>query len=132
MIVVDGNSSLKRICGIGDRVVSDRCVYEQSDYFLPAEFVNQYADEVKTKKPTPDSIDEDADADTEFDNDCGDPTDGDPSPSTVAGCAKNWKATEADKRNKSWVAFDENGLFAGACRHALILWVIDMIRSGEL
>ena len=129
MIVVDGNSSLKRIRGIGGREVSDRRVYDKSDYFLPAEFINQYTDEVKAKQPAPNNDEDDAN-DVVFDNDDGDPTDGDPSP--IAGCAKNWKAAEADKRNKSWAAFEENGLFAGACRHALILWLVDMVRSGEL
>jgi hypothetical protein len=31
-----------------------------------------------------------------------------------------------------WGLFDEAGIFAGACRHGPVLWVIDMVCSGEL
>lgn len=59
----------------------------------------------------------------------GDPTDGDPATST---CTKNWKAAQSDEKKRSWDVFDETGIFASACRHGFMLWVIDMVRSGEL
>ncbi|OSD05539.1 hypothetical protein PYCCODRAFT_1362075, partial [Trametes coccinea BRFM310] len=31
----------------------------------------------------------------------------------------------------SWGIFEETGIFASACRHGLILWLVDMIRCGE-
>ena len=60
----------------------------------------------------------------------GDPTDGKrgvPSP-----CATNWKAASADEKKCMWGVFDETGIFASACQHGLVLWIADMIRSGEL
>ena len=37
-----------------------------------------------------------------------------------------------EDRKKMWGIFDEAGIFAAACRHGLVLWVIDMVCSGEL
>ncbi|KAI0683114.1 hypothetical protein BC835DRAFT_1297061, partial [Cytidiella melzeri] len=31
-----------------------------------------------------------------------------------------------------WSIFDELGIFASACRHGLVLWLMDMVKSGEL
>jgi hypothetical protein len=46
------------------------------------------------------------------------------------GCrAKNWKAAG---EKGTWGIFKESGIFASACRHGLILWIIDMVQSGEL
>ena len=59
----------------------------------------------------------------------GDPTDGtdgEPNP-----CATNWKAAAADEKKRTWGVFEETGIFACACRHGLILWIADMVRSGE-
>ncbi|PCH43265.1 hypothetical protein WOLCODRAFT_47945, partial [Wolfiporia cocos MD-104 SS10] len=33
---------------------------------------------------------------------------------------------------KMWAIFDETGIFSSACRHRFILWLMDMVRSGEL
>ena len=59
----------------------------------------------------------------------GDPTDG-----AVASsdCVKNWKAAASDEKKRTWAIFDETGIYASACRHGLILWICDMVRSGEL
>ena len=47
-------------------------------------------------------------------------------------CVKNWKVASAEETKKMWGIFDESGLFASACRHGFILWLVDMVRSGEL
>lgn len=47
-------------------------------------------------------------------------------------CVKNWKAASADEKKKMWAMFEESGIFASACRHGCILWLADMVRSGEL
>ena len=117
----------------------------RSDYILPHEFVDRFANEVKARHPQAktktrsvgraaaesssededDASDEDAERTEE-----GDPTDGKqgvPSP-----CAKNWKAASAEEKKRMWGIFDETGIFASACRHGLILWLADMVRSGEL
>lgn len=47
-------------------------------------------------------------------------------------CVKNWKAAAREEKKQMWQMFNESGLFASACRHGLILWLVDMVRSGEL
>ncbi|KAG6857076.1 hypothetical protein C0991_004818, partial [Blastosporella zonata] len=60
----------------------------------------------------------------------GDPTDGDTN--SLSSCTINWKAAASDEKKKMWAIFDEAGIFASACRHGFILWIADMIQSGEL
>ena len=68
-------------------------------------------------------------AEVEDDGSEGDPTDG----TQAAGpCASHWKAAAADEKKRMWAIYDETGIFASACRHGLILWIADMVRSGEL
>ena len=141
----DGNNSLKRVLPFGNRNAADVRVFEHSRYFLPRSFVDRFANEVK---PNPnrhreirssglDSGSEDED-DSEpglVDTDRGgDPTDGvhDTATSSVGHCVKNWKAAAADEKKRTWAIFDETGIYASACRHGFILWICDMVRSGEL
>lgn len=49
-----------------------------------------------------------------------------------SGCAVRWKAAASDEKKKMWAIFQESGLFASACRHGMILWIADLIQSGEL
>ncbi|KAI0744667.1 hypothetical protein C8Q76DRAFT_764263 [Earliella scabrosa] len=131
LVCMDGNNSLKRIATSSGRELADLRVYEDHNYFLPREYVDSFAGEVKSrpvKKPvlkekpglasTPDEGEED-----------GDPTDG---AHTTGACASNWKAAAADEKKKMWAIYDETGIFASACRHSFILWIADMVRSGEL
>lgn len=141
---LDGNNSLKRIAPMGNRVAADTRVFNDSDYYLPPSFVNIYANEVKKKPaapvdttsandpandPTPDDHIEKAPP--VGDNVEGDPTDGSQS-KPLDECTRNWKSAAADDKKKMWAIFEETGIFASACRHGLILWIADMIRSGEL
>ncbi|KAG6895281.1 hypothetical protein C0992_002165 [Termitomyces sp. T32_za158] len=85
-------------------------------------------------EPNPESSDaeqlsEDDSTPTAPGDDAGDPTDG---ARANAPCTKNWKAAAAESNKKMWAIFDESGVFASACRHGFILWIIDMIQSGEL
>ncbi|THU88228.1 hypothetical protein K435DRAFT_821711 [Dendrothele bispora CBS 962.96] len=133
MWVCDGNNSLRRMTSLGDRRTGDARVFQGGDYFLSAEFVNKYADEVKSKpenKPGSDDEEEDDHDDNNLE-DGGDPTDGSTS-NLLSTCTNNWKAASADSKKRMWNIFDETGLFASACRHGLILWLADMVRSGEL
>lgn len=143
MYAIDGNNSLKRMIKHGDRDVADRRVFEDSDYYLSNDFVNTFAKQVKPRPPPEDDdvIEEDPSATDSLDDlptdlpnppDDGDPTDGAPPQDMVRICVKNWKSAAAEENKKMWSIFDETGIFAGACRHGLILWLIDMIRSGEL
>lgn len=47
-------------------------------------------------------------------------------------CVDNWKAAAAESKKKMWKMYEESGVFASACRHGFILWLCDMVRSGEL
>lgn len=142
----DGNNSLKRMLPVGGRVAADTRVLEDSDYFLPRTFVNDFANEVKKSgepkrhreirsegRDSDSEDEEDLDVD-EDDSPEGDPTDGahDTMKSGVDHCVKNWKAAASDEKKRSWAIFDETGIYASACRHRFILWICDMVRSGEL
>lgn len=135
MVVVDGNNSLKRLDGVGKREVSDTRVFGESDYYLSEEFVNTYADEVKARpkeKPVVDNDDEEEENTGDWvDEIHGDPTDGDVDPD-LKECTDNWKAAAADGAKRMWDAFRESGYFVMACQHGFVLWVADMVRSGEL
>ncbi|KAE9387174.1 hypothetical protein BT96DRAFT_1081007 [Gymnopus androsaceus JB14] len=135
MFVADSNNSLKRMDGVGKREVSDTCMFGESDYYLSKEYVNTFADEVKARPPSKNAID-DGGEEEDFEGDWvdevhGDPTNGAPS-TELLECTKNWKAAAHDSLKKIWNAFRESGYFATACHHGFILWVVDMIRSGEL
>ena len=131
MVVVDGNNSLKRMDGIGKREVADTRVFGESDYYLSEEFVNTFTDEVPARRSQSKTAIEDSEEGFGAPEEHGDPTDGDPDPK-IRECADNWKAAAADGAKKMWDAFRESGYFAMACRHGFVLWVADMIRSGEL
>lgn len=137
---------------VGSRVAADTRVFEDSDYFLTREYVDRYANEVKSQPTTRkrkhreissgDSTDDDSDQEIEHDNGPtapdsnseGDPTDGvrTDEHTDISQCVKNWKAAASDDAKKTWAIFDETGIYASACRHGFILWLCDMVRSGEL
>ncbi len=141
---MDGNNSLKRVATSGGRQAGDVRVYEDGDYFLPRDFVDSFAGEVKSRqsprKPdltetpdAPEAIEADGDDEAEAEATAeGDPTDGTSSGVAPSACASNWKAAAADEKKRMWAIYDETGIFASACRHGLILWIADMVRSGEL
>ncbi|KAJ3541684.1 hypothetical protein NM688_g6049 [Phlebia brevispora] len=129
----DGNNSLKRMLTVGGRQAADVRVWE-GDYFLQPSYVDQFANEVRKSQKgpyVPQDAEDDGSDDDSIDGDAGDPTDGAGIP-TVDGCAKNWKANAAEEKKRMWSMFHESGIFMGACRHHMITWSCDMIRSGEL
>ncbi|KAI0069909.1 hypothetical protein K474DRAFT_1609657 [Panus rudis PR-1116 ss-1] len=119
----DGNNSLKRMLPFNNRVAADIRTLDDSDYFLSCDYVDRFATEVRSRRTTCDDKDQP-----------GDPTDGDAHPTTtgIDECVKNWKAAAKDEKKKMWSIFDETGIFASSCRHGFILWIEDMVRSGEL
>ena len=134
---MDGNNSLKRFAPVGNRGIGDARAFE-SDYYLPTSYVDKFANEVKSRQPQPHVavpevldgkiVDDDGDSEWGEEDPEGDPTDGAPE----SACASNWKAAAKDEKKRSWSAFWETGIFASACRHGRIIWLIDMIKSGEL
>ena len=140
MICLDGNNSLKRIAQFGDRRQADRRSFEESDYYLPTAFVDHFASETRAHEKRVQTVQsvaelhdgENEDGDNEEDSEQtleGAPPHGAP---PDRPCTQNWKAAAPDSTKRMWAIFDEAGLFASACRHGLILWLVDMVRSGEL
>jgi hypothetical protein len=126
MYAIDGNDSLKRIARVGAREVGDTRCFLDSDYFIPSEEVDEWAGEVRSGCSTGEDGLEDVPSDN---NEEPDPADGDNS--DQGPCANNWKAAQSDSKKRMWGVFAETGLFASACRHGFVLWVADMVRSGE-
>ena len=126
MYAIDGNDSLKRIARVGARDIGDTRCFSDSDYYIPSEEVDQWAGEVRSRCSTGEHDSED---DTSNDDEEQDPANDEGS---VQGpCANNWKAAQSDSKKRMWGIFAETGLFASACRHGFILWIADMVRSGE-
>jgi hypothetical protein len=114
----------------GNRSIGDTRVFEEGDYFLPRSFVDQFAGEVKSS--TASSQASKAEAPHDLVDEAIPPEDEDDHDYLSAHCTRNWKAAASEEKKRMWGAFEETGIFACACRHGLILWIIDMIRSGEL
>ncbi|KAF8814021.1 hypothetical protein BYT27DRAFT_7071949, partial [Phlegmacium glaucopus] len=129
MFCMDGNDSLKRVRTLGKHQTADLRVFSESDYYIPTEEVDKYASEVRARDVPIGGIDDTPANDIE--NSTGDPTDGAEN-TVIDGCVHNWKAAQTDSKKKSWEMFEENGIFASACCHGLLLWIVDMVRSGEL
>ena len=130
MFAVDGNDSLKRIARIGSRNVGDARCFSDSDYYIPAEEVDEWATETRETRSilSTEANSDDDNGNGDGDDVAGQGNDGDADPGP---CANNWKAAQSDSRKRMWGVFAETGLFASACRHGFILWIADMIRSGE-
>jgi len=64
-------------------------------------------------------------------SDDGNPTNECPDDDMIP-CTDKWKATAADDKKRMWGVFEETGIFASACWHGLMLWISDMVQSGEL
>ncbi|KAJ3828633.1 hypothetical protein F5880DRAFT_1621091 [Lentinula raphanica] len=136
MFVIDGNNSLKQLKSVGNRQAANTREFRGSDFYLSSEYVDQFRDEVKTKASGPrahlSTAEEHQEDDEWVDEDAGDPTDGSTPNSRFSHCTDNWKASSAESKKRMWDGFEESGIFASACRHGFILWICDMIRSGEL
>ncbi|OCH83908.1 hypothetical protein OBBRIDRAFT_815670 [Obba rivulosa] len=137
MVRVNGNNSLKHMAKVADRHIGDTRIFTDSDYFLSEEYINTFAHEVKARKRRSDPDGELAENPiTEMSGDDleeeGDPTDLAPETPGEKSCTDNWKAAADNLKKKMWGVFEETGIFACACRHGFILWIMDMIRSGEL
>ncbi|KAG1873164.1 hypothetical protein F4604DRAFT_1880999 [Suillus subluteus] len=84
------------------------------DYILSRDFVDSFANEIRPHH----SGDSDLDA--------ADPV------VMSSDCSKNWKAAANKEKKCMWSVIDEMGIFVSACCHGLLLWVTDMVCSGEL
>lgn len=91
-----------------DRQAADTRVMEDSDYYLPKDFVDQFATGRSIEKAPPVGLSEDMPDEfdvpptREYIED--DPTDGiDPAVNNgLETCVKNWKAAAADEKKRTW------------------------------
>ncbi|KIJ04496.1 hypothetical protein PAXINDRAFT_22215 [Paxillus involutus ATCC 200175] len=102
--------------------------FTESNYLLPHTYVDMFATEVQSSVASRDDhVSDDS-------NEAGD--DDTQAAHTLnpisKDCSKNWKAAASDEKKRMWAIFDETGIFVAACRHGLILWYTDMVKSGEL
>ncbi|KAF9496265.1 hypothetical protein BDN71DRAFT_1505959 [Pleurotus eryngii] len=126
MLIIDGNNLLKHVGHIGNHAVGDTCIFEGGDYFLSHEYVDTFASEVQGRSaadvPQPPPSNSTATPETDDTTSCD----------VLSPCANNWKAAATDNKKRMWDIFEETGIFACACRHGMIVWLADMVRSGEL
>ena len=128
MLVLDGNNSLKRMKTAREqREVGDTRELTDSDYFLSNNFVDLFGDEVQRTADT--GVKEEPDAELSDDGYVTDANDVQPQ---LEDCATNWKAAASKEKKKMWGVFDETGVFACACPHGFVMWIADMVQSGEL
>ena len=127
MLVLDGNNSLKRMkAARGQWEVGDVCEFTDGDYFLNNAYVNSFENEVW--QPTHVHVKQEPGGET-VDGDEGYITEADDP--LLENCASNWKAAVSMEKKKMWGVFDETGIFASACPHGFVLWLADMVQSGE-
>ncbi|KAG2120942.1 uncharacterized protein F5147DRAFT_741824 [Suillus discolor] len=115
MIVFDGNNSLSRMVPLGGCNVGDMRTFD-SDFFLSHDYVNQFADEAPSSQAPADQCALQLQVGENMER----------------LCTENWKAAAAEAKKKMWGIFEETGIFACACHHGMILWIVDMVHSGEL
>jgi hypothetical protein len=126
MIGNDGNNSMKRMYQLGDHSSINTEPFTDSDYLLPPEYVDQFKDEVRSNRAPGVPVEEDDEGNIgEYVDEVSEET-------MRANCTMNWKAASVEERKRMWGIFMETGWFVSACRHSLLMWFSDMIRSGEL
>ncbi|KZO99457.1 hypothetical protein CALVIDRAFT_477266, partial [Calocera viscosa TUFC12733] len=118
LLAADGNNSSKRFAKAGNQ---DQRLYE-SDYIIPPEEVDQFENEVhghrRRTKPQ-------AEADVM-------PSAEGAEPSSLA-CTQKWKTFQAKDHASHWMdGLHETGNFLCVCRHGLVHYSVDMVKSGEL
>ncbi|KIJ39953.1 hypothetical protein M422DRAFT_145220, partial [Sphaerobolus stellatus SS14] len=121
LICIDGNNSLRRVNLKFTREVETYIDTRKprTDYWLFAEAVDMFKDEVKAKKA----------AELVETIDPGDVADG---ASFVTVCIQRWRNAGPEERKRMWQIFVETGIFVAVCRHGFMLYICDMIQSGEL
>lgn len=134
---IQGNSSLKRLHPLGNRAAGDTRVFTDSDYYLHNNYVESFANEVKLcKLPTEDPANDPEMPPDNHPQLSGDedsyPVDNAPDDLPLKTCMQDWKAAASEEKKRMWGIFEETGIFASACPHGFVLWVMDMVQSGEL
>ena len=127
MLVLDGNNLLKQMnTAHRQREVGDVRELANSEYFLDSTYVNSFENEVQCPANT--HAKEEPEDDTVNGSDGYITEANDPQ---LENCASNWKAAVSMEKKRMWGIFDETGIFASACPHGFVLWLADMVQSGE-
>ncbi|KIJ45328.1 hypothetical protein M422DRAFT_166820, partial [Sphaerobolus stellatus SS14] len=126
LISIDGNNSLRRV---NTKLTRNVEAYIDSrtartDYWITPEQVDVFKDQNIEEWVENDVLEPGVDGDEP-----GDVTAGTPS---VTVCVERWKNAGPEERKKMWQMFHETGVFVAACRHGILLYLCDMIQSGEL
>ncbi|EJD36651.1 hypothetical protein AURDEDRAFT_74039 [Auricularia subglabra TFB-10046 SS5] len=111
MVAVDGGQSLKRSAAAGH--ADERTL--ESDYRIPPAHFDLYANEVAQR--------------WHMINESGEPGDDALTPSV---CSQRWKNAKAEHFKTAPGLFEQTGIFPCLCRHGIVLWYTEMVRSGEL
>ncbi|KIJ24801.1 hypothetical protein M422DRAFT_130151, partial [Sphaerobolus stellatus SS14] len=114
LVALDGNNSLRRIdpTAISDRTPLLDGRGPLTDYWIDSMTVDRFKDEVKKAKKPPEDAAAGADS--------------------HSICVERWRNAGPEERKRMWAMFAETGIFLGACRHGFVLFICDMIQSGEL
>jgi hypothetical protein len=100
-------------------------ITDTSDYFLSNTYVDTFKDEVQRPARAKEELEDEILAEDDgYVMETDDPQ--------LKSCASNWKAATVAEKKKMWGIFDKTGVFASACPHGFILWLVDMVQSGEL
>jgi hypothetical protein len=130
-MALDGNNSAKRV-DTGFRQAGDTRVFKSSRFLEPEEVDKFKLEDIRVKgpevPPPPPLFEEEEDGSEVPDSAGGS---GSESKLEVGDCVKNWKAAQSDNKKRVMDMFDETGWFACGCRHGVIFWVADMVRTGE-
>lgn len=114
-----------------------------TDYIIPRPYVDDFADEVKKRKPAdiddtaPPSSDVaaiGAQTSTSAQTSQSSAMEVDSIPSTKAedACTDKWKAAQAQDSEVKTEYYEQTGIFPVLCRHGMIIKCCEMVRSGEL
>lgn len=122
----DGNNLMKHLYQLGECHVRDPRPFLDTDYLLAPEYVDQYKDEVGNSSKAPNvGADEGEDG-----VDGRGPQSSDSFAQQRTECTRNFKSVHQEGKTM-WGVFEETGWFVSACRHSLVLWFSDMLRTGE-
>jgi hypothetical protein len=139
---MDGNSSLKSIdtsYQYGNPREDDRML--QSLRWLETEEVNMFQDEVanaakavrtqsRKNSFTNNSVQKQGDKNSEVA--WLNVTELDQLQKCLDTCVDRWKSAAPEARKKMWDLFSVSGIYLCVCRHGHLIFICDMIRSGEL